>query len=418
MKSKKIHYFLFGLIALLAFGVRFYKLGSLPASLNWDEVSHGYNAYSLLKTGKDQWGVSWPIFNFRAYGDYPTTLNLYLTILPVKLLGLSSFAIRLPSALLGFLTVIVSYFLGKVIFKEKKYALLLMLLTSISPWLVLPSRAVFQSTIAQFFLVSGITLFLFSLKKKKPWLFFFSLLFWALSAYGYHNTRMIAPVFFLGAAFFYKKEIFSLGKKGKLLIIASLLVFSLLSVFQLTNLFSPESRARGKWVFLIDQGAINQINEQRRISQLSPFWTRLKHNKVTYFVPKATDNLLSYFNPRYLFFSGGDHYQFSVPDRGVLNIAGLLFFYLGLIFLLKGVFEKKKMFWFLALWGGIGLVPAIITKGGFQVIRAMSILPLPQILIILGLKETCDFLKTRSKARGRLVFSAFVILALASFFIW
>ena len=59
--------------AILRFGLLTYN----PPSLNWDEISHGYNAYSILKTGMDQWGQKLPIFNFRAYGDYPTTLNLY-----------------------------------------------------------------------------------------------------------------------------------------------------------------------------------------------------------------------------------------------------------------------------------------------------------------------------------------------------
>jgi hypothetical protein len=66
----------FIIIFVIATFFRFYQLGNLPSSLNWDEISHGYNAYSILKTGHDQWGQSWPIFNFRAYGDYPTTLNL------------------------------------------------------------------------------------------------------------------------------------------------------------------------------------------------------------------------------------------------------------------------------------------------------------------------------------------------------
>ena len=52
-------------IVLLAFFLRFYKVTEIPPSLNWDEVSIGYNAYSILKTGRDEWGVFLPI-HFKA----------------------------------------------------------------------------------------------------------------------------------------------------------------------------------------------------------------------------------------------------------------------------------------------------------------------------------------------------------------
>jgi hypothetical protein len=43
------------LIFLLAFVLRVYKVTQVPPSLNWDETSIGYNAYSVLKTAKDEW---------------------------------------------------------------------------------------------------------------------------------------------------------------------------------------------------------------------------------------------------------------------------------------------------------------------------------------------------------------------------
>ena len=76
------------LITLLGFAVRIYHVTQVPPSLNWDEVSHGYNAYSILNTGKDEWGVAFPLI-FRAFGDYKLPLYIYLTTLPIALFGLS-----------------------------------------------------------------------------------------------------------------------------------------------------------------------------------------------------------------------------------------------------------------------------------------------------------------------------------------
>ena len=45
---------LLSLIILVGFLLRFYNVWSNPPSLYWDEVSQGNNAYSILKTGRDE----------------------------------------------------------------------------------------------------------------------------------------------------------------------------------------------------------------------------------------------------------------------------------------------------------------------------------------------------------------------------
>src|SRR5687768_6880030 len=105
------------LILLLGAVIRIYDLSNLPPSLNWYEVSHGYNAYSILQTGKDEWGQSFPLTNFRAYGDYPLPLYMYLAMPGIAIFGLNEFSIRLPSALAGTFLILIGYFLSKKIIK-------------------------------------------------------------------------------------------------------------------------------------------------------------------------------------------------------------------------------------------------------------------------------------------------------------
>ena len=106
MKTKKI----FFAIIVLAFILRFYKLGEVPLSLNWDEVSNAYNAYSILKTGRDEYGNFLPLTN-RSFDDYKPPLYMYLNTLTVGTLGLNALAARLPSAFFGLLSVPLVYFL-------------------------------------------------------------------------------------------------------------------------------------------------------------------------------------------------------------------------------------------------------------------------------------------------------------------
>src|SRR5690242_10066181 len=95
---------LIGGIVLLALILRFYQLGSNPPSLNWDEAAWGYNAYALGIDGRDEFGVLLPYKYIESFGDFKPPLYAYLTILPVKLFGLTEFATRFASAAFGTLT--------------------------------------------------------------------------------------------------------------------------------------------------------------------------------------------------------------------------------------------------------------------------------------------------------------------------
>lgn len=372
----RITKFCFGIILIIAVFFRFYQLNTLPPSLNWDEVSHGVNAESLLESGYDQWGGRFPIFNFRAYGDYPTTINLYLSLPFIKFLGLNSLSTRLPSAIFGLILVIASFFIANIFFADHRYSLLVMLLCALSPWSLFPSRAVFQSTVAQGFLSLGLLFFFLSLRRPK--LLFISALTFGLSMYSYHSTRIIAPFLFITLIFINRPSL----KKNWL----PLILFLFLAIPSLINLLQPESRARSLWVSILSPAAINEINENRRLYSGPVMINRLLNNKVTYFIPRFIGNYLNLFNPLPLFFTGTGQYQFNIPHTGFLFSICLPFFYLGLfITILKS--RQDHLYQSLLAWNMIAILPAAITSGDFPAIRAMTLLPLPFIYITLGVKK-------------------------------
>src|SRR3989344_5061643 len=90
------------LIAVIAIGFffRFYQLGAVPNGLEWDEVAIGYDSYSLIHTGRDQFGSWFPI-TFRSLDDYKPPLYNYFATIPIALFGLNEFAVRFPSAFFG-----------------------------------------------------------------------------------------------------------------------------------------------------------------------------------------------------------------------------------------------------------------------------------------------------------------------------
>lgn len=398
-------------IVVLGAGLRLFMLSKLPPSLNWDEVSHGYNAYSILKTGKDEWGVRFPLANFRAYGDYPLPLNLYLTIPFIAVLGLGEFAIRFPHAILGILTIIATYFLVNGLTKKKSIALLSALLIAIDPWTVFTSRFVLQSNLAIFFLtLSGA--FFFN-RQKSRWFLPLSIISSGLTLYSYNTTRIFTPLVFLVAFVIYRKEIWSSFKRYKALFFGCLFIFILFFgpiPFILSN---PEARARSGVVFILDQGAINKINEQRTQSKFPSFVSKLIYNKPVYFVENFVVNYFDYFTPQFLFLKGGTQYQFSVPNHGLSYSINLPFFYIGLIVLVLKA-RKDKNYQLILAWLLLAPIPAAITQEKFAVLRSSVLIPLPEILSTLGLFAALDWIKRNNllkKAVSVLIVLYFVILA-------
>ena len=220
------------LIFSVGFILRFWQLGVNPASLDWDEASLGYNAYSLLKTAKDEYGTLLPL-SIRSFGDYKPPLYTYLTTIPVALFGLNEFSVRFISALFGFLTVIVSYFLVKELFPHESsvFYFLFSLFFSLSPWHIQFSRIAFEANLALFFFVCGIWLFLKGINIGK--FLILSFISFGLSAYAYHSPRLIVPILLLGLFVLYRKE---LRKQLRWIVCAIILLFII--IFPIIKEFS------------------------------------------------------------------------------------------------------------------------------------------------------------------------------------
>src|SRR5438552_6335326 len=107
----RVKRFLLPLIVLLALSLRFFDLGVVPVGFHRDEAEFGYNAYSLLKTGKDVTGEFLPI-HIASFLHSPAGYS-YLTIPFIIFFGFNEFAVRFASAFFGTLTVFVTYFLVK-----------------------------------------------------------------------------------------------------------------------------------------------------------------------------------------------------------------------------------------------------------------------------------------------------------------
>src|SRR3989344_5183236 len=105
-------------IILLAVILRFYNLSTIPVGFNDDEAAFGYNAYSILKTGRDEWVRFLPFPVFESFGDWKLVGYLYPVVLSQFIFGVNEFATRVPSAIFGVFAIISTYFLTKKLFEN------------------------------------------------------------------------------------------------------------------------------------------------------------------------------------------------------------------------------------------------------------------------------------------------------------
>jgi 4-amino-4-deoxy-L-arabinose transferase-like glycosyltransferase len=364
MISPKIEKIILIILIIIGFILRIVKIDQLPPSLNWDEISHGYNAYSILKTGKDEWGTVLPTI-FRAYGDYKLPFYIYLTVPSVAILGLNSLSIRLVSILAGTFLSLVIFLIVKHFLKNKSLLpILAAAIVTFSPGFIFLSRIALE---ANLFLLLFCFSFYFLLSKK----YGLSTFIFGLCLFTYNSSRVLLPFYLLLIGFIFLKTKFNFIKNW-----FRFLPFLILTIVTLFQTFNQSGQARYQWVSLLDSGSINKINELRQV------YPRFLINKVTYFTFTAGKNYLSHFNPKYLFFDGGSNYQFSLPHFFLFSPFFLPFFILGILFLIKNI--KKEQFSFLLFWLLISPIPSSITRDAPHVLRSIAFLPIVTITIILG----------------------------------
>ena len=370
---------LFIIIILLAGFLRIWNLNRAPYGFNADEAAFGYNAYSLIETGKDEHGQPWPI-NFKSFADYKPGVYVYLTMPFVKMLGLNVWAVRLPAALLGTLAVLILMFLVKDLFGEKKVINPLSLLAgfflAVSPWHIHFARGAWEAGTATVFLLIGVWLFLKAVKDRLVYLLP-SLLFFIVSIYAYHSTRLITPLLVIGLVIIYWKKIFQ--KSNQRWILISAVVGFLALVPFVIDFLGPAglSRFAGVGIFS-DTGPFWWTNELRG-QHLNPWaWpVRLLHNRIVAYGLVFFRNWMSHFNGNFLFILGDAIERSRVPETGQMYYFDILFVAIGFYFLLL----KRPANWkLIVFWLLLALVAAAMTYQSPSALRANNMV-IPMVII-------------------------------------
>ncbi len=364
-------------ITILGFVIRFYQLGKAPAGLYLDEAAQGYNAYSILKTGKDEFGQFLPIV-FRSFADFKTPIYIYLIVPLIPIFGLTPFTVRFPSFFFSVLTLPLIYLLVKKLFPKPAPSMALALLTTlmlaISPWHTLFGRTNFECNVALFFLLSAVYSFYLSL--KKPPLLILSALFFAITIPAYHSQRVIVPLLLL--LLFVRHRRLLLSSSHCRFSVGAFILGLLLSLPTLSIMTTPGFLARAATLNIFTGGPSGYLSwyQGPLASLINARW---------YLATKEFFSLyLSYFSPRNLFHLGDYGPRSSFPDLATLFTWQYPFYLFGLYRL---VVEKKLgelRFFMLALFL-ISSLPAAVTRDPFTTIRALPMVIPLSFIVALGL---------------------------------
>jgi 4-amino-4-deoxy-L-arabinose transferase-like glycosyltransferase len=316
-------------VIMLAVVVRTVGLSDNPPGFFTDEASFGYNAYTILKTGGDEHGESWPVL-FKAFGEYKLPVFIYSLVPFVAGLGLSEVAVRLGAATYGTLTVFTTYLLASALFRQRSVGLAAALFLAIMPWHIHYSRTGLGDLVSFLpFLTLGLYLFLVGVRRNKLWPLAGVVL--GLTLYTYRAAWVVLPPLFILLALLYYRELLK-GWRMALPALAIVLLFSI-PIF-LYFLSGSGGRSQQVWILNLNLGA----------------WDTVKTFATQY---------ASHFSISFLFQQGDDgsvlrHY---LPGYGHLYYVQLPLVVLGTLgILLKPRREKTLVLGLLALYPLAGAV--------------------------------------------------------------
>ncbi len=341
------------LIGFLSLFLNLYKKNQAPLCLNADEAAFSYNAYSLLKTGRDEYGNLLPL-RLKSFGDYKMPLYSYLSIPFISALGLNEVSARALNSLLALLLPLIIFYLAKELFDNEKMALVASLLVAVSLALQMVGRQAHEAYLAVF-LLSLATFFFIKILKKinlNDSLFFYLSLMAAL--FSYQSSRVLALFFFLYALFHFRL------RQSSRWFISGLIVVIIL--FTLSDFAYKPERIKNL-LFFNNPGFVMKIDELRGEGA-----SRFVANKLTIGVKDVFFEHLKYFSPQFLVNSGDENPRFGFPEISPITAVEYLFIFVGLYYLFKNKHRWRYLILFLLL---IAPLSASLSWAGLSITRSL-----------------------------------------------
>jgi len=343
MSFKKIitkYNLLFLLIIIFALFIYFYRLSTVPSGFYSDEAVVAYNSYSILKTGRDEYGQLFPVL-FRFFGSYTPGLFVYFLVPFIKIFGLSVLTVRGVNAVLMISTGIILYmFLKKLLPKINRYYFLIPLLCYyLTPWTIFNARLGYEVTFGYFlFCLAAYLLF----QKKLTWAFFIL----SLSTYAAHPYRYLSPFIILIYLMFFRPKLKDIFK----FLIPALLI----QIPHFILIFTPA------------------------------FWIKSSYLNINFI-----NQYLTFFSPSNIF-----SFEDIDPQRSIPQIAIFYFWqFIPLIFGIIKITKNRHLYAYkiIILLLFLSPLPAAFANANYATQRALAMLFPYSIIMSIGIIEILHF---------------------------
>jgi hypothetical protein len=398
--NKKLLIFLLITISVVSVSLNLFKKSSVPACINADEAAYAYNAYSILKTGKDEYGTRFPL-RLKSFGDYKMPLYAYLTAPIVGIMGLNDISIRMLNTILTGIFPIIVFFLIKEFFEKNEIAILSSLLISTSLGLQIIARQAHEAYLAAVLISLSLLFFVKILKKVSVHNVFFFGLSLTLSLFSYQSSRIFA-VFFL---VYYLFHCFVNKKVSKLFLIT---ITTIGIIFGITDLIYKPERVKNL-LFINNEGFQSKVHELRIEGG-----SRLLYNKLTIGVKNILNEHIKYFSPQFLTVEGDGNTRFGFPDMSPVTYIEYIFAIIGLYYLFK---NREKLRYLILSLLIISPLSASLTWVDISLSRALFILVLVLILGAYGVVNLMGNFKNKRYFLA-LIVGVFIVEGTMLFYSW
>jgi 4-amino-4-deoxy-L-arabinose transferase-like glycosyltransferase len=412
--------FILGLILLTALAIRLYKIDQVPSSLWYDELDAGYQARSLIQTGKDYRGTLSP-FYVNAFLDPRTPIPIYFTVLTTIFFKTPELQVRMPSVILGTLNVLLIFLLVRLIFGKPLPALIAALVAATNPWQIQFSRFSHEGESSIFFILLSLIFLLTAMKSRKIIHYLLFTINLSLCIYTYRTMTLYVPILFIIILLTYFRPIVNLGLKR--LIILVTITITITAPFLYFTYFASRDIPRINQINITSDKSIPIFVQRNRevdsgdltnptLGKKAIFSSFIFHNKLQSWLTKFADNYLQDFSSDFLFLSGDSNHRHSIPGQGMflyIDIIGLIF---GIIFIYKNIAKREIQFF--SLWLLSSPIPAALTIDGAKHGARLINFSAP-LIILVGFGWYFAVCLAKSVRKSKIATSFFVSLWLLSF---
>ena len=201
-------------VILIGSALRLYMLSAIPKGLHQDEASIGYEAYILSEYGMDRDGNHLPVYPITYGSGGGSPLMIYLNALTTSVFGSSPFILRALPAVLGVATLVLFFFLIKILSRESLRSskanlhlqyisgeylwipLVSLAVIALTPWHIMLSRWSLDCNTTPFWVISALLSFSAGAYKKEKGTPFYmiSAILYSLTLYSYGAATIVIPL--------------------------------------------------------------------------------------------------------------------------------------------------------------------------------------------------------------------------------